>query len=270
MFLYRLPLYILPKTIKKGILPFLNNRGLFSDKETLATYIGGKIYLDFKSSPIEMMKFLGLYERKKTKIFKKKIKPNMTVIDVGAHKGYFSFFTARLMKGTGKIYAIEPEPRNCFWIKKGILANGYKNINIHRIALSNLNGKTLLYKGKKSGHHSIKRNMGLGSTVIETKKLDDLLNENNIQKLDFLKIDVEGAEVEVLEGAQHTLNQADLKITIDLHKRIDREKLYNILHSNNFRIYKFHKKKARIIDKEEFLSQNINEIYAEKSTHDRL
>jgi FkbM family methyltransferase len=237
---------------------------LLPDKFYLIDYIGGKIYLNFKEGVMTREVLLGLYENQKINLFKRILKPNMTIIDVGAHRGYFSFISAKLIHDKGKIYAIEPDPENYSWLKKGLSVNNYKIIEPIQLAFSNKSGFLKLFKGDKSGHHSLTEDMGYGSTSIKVQRLDDFINENNIEKVDLIKIDVEGADIEVIEGAEKILNQENLKIIMDIH-HIDREKLFNIFIKNNYSIYKYNLYRTLKIDKYEFINGEINEIFIEKN-----
>jgi FkbM family methyltransferase len=189
----------------------------------------------------------------------------MTIIDVGVNKGYFSLISAKLMDNTGKVYAIEPDSTNCSWIKKSIKKNNYKNIELFQIALSNKNEEICLYKGFKSGDHSIKKDRGLGFQMVKAQRLDDFVKKHNIKRVDLIKIDVEGAEVEVIQGGEKLLEQKNLNLIIDIHD-INKKKLYHLLNKQDFELYKFKHGKTERIYEDDFLKSNINEIYAKKIT----
>lgn len=236
---------------------------LIPDKYYLIKYHGGKIFLNLRESQMMRARALGIYEYKKMKLFKKLVKPNMTILDIGVNKGYFSLLSAKLMKDKGNILSFEPDPDNCKWIKKSIAANNYKSIRLFQIALFNKNGKKTFFKGAKSGHHSLIKNSGLGSTTIQTQKLDDFIDEENITKINLIKIDVEGADIEVLEGAQKLLKNQSPKLIIDIHK-IDRKKFFNLLENLSYNIFDYNNDGFQKITEKEFLYEEINEIYAEK------
>lgn len=257
-------LYKLPYFLKTIIYLIMNLYSfLLTDKNYLVNCPGGKIYLNLREGIMMRECFLGIYETPKMNLFKRILKPNMTVINVGAHRGYFSFLSAKLMEDKGKIYSIEPDPANISWLKKGLRTNRYNSIKPFQLAFSNKNGFLKLFKGDKSGHHSLTEDMGYGSIVVKVQKLDDFIKENNIKKVDLIKIDVEGADIEVIEGAEELLQQENLKIVMDIHD-IDREKLFDIFRKNNYSIYKYNFNKTIKIDKNEFINGKIREIYVEK------
>lgn len=258
------PLYKLPYVLKIIIYLIMSLYSfLLPDKIYLVSYPGGKIYLNLREGIMTREILLGIYETPKMNLFKRTLKPNMTVIDVGAHRGYFSFLAAKIIEDKGNIYSIEPALTNFSWLKKGVKINKYNSIKLFQLAISNKNGFLKLFEGDKSGHHSLTGDMGHGSTVVKVQKLDDFVEENNIKKVDLIKIDVEGADIEVIEGAKKLLQQENLKIVMDIHN-IDREKLFNIFRENNYSIYKYNLTKITKIEEKEFVNNKIYEIYVEK------
>ncbi|MHA1491431.1 MAG: FkbM family methyltransferase [Promethearchaeota archaeon] len=252
------------------VLEFINSRinrykldKLIPDKHYLVRCPGGKIYLNLREAISERAKFLGYYEFQKTQLFKKLVKPGMTILDIGTNKGYFTLLSAKKMKDEGEILSFEPHPENYYWIKKSISANGYKSIKLFQIALFNKNGEMRLFEGSKSGHHSLVRNKDLGSITIPTKKLDDILADQKISRVDLIKIDVEGAEIQVLEGANNLLTQQSPKLLIDIHE-IDRKKIFRILEKFGFKIFDYSNNGLVKIDEKEFISKKIKEIFAKK------
>jgi FkbM family methyltransferase len=94
---------------------------------------------------------LGCCEFKKMNLVRNWLKPGATFVDVGSNKGDFTLLAAKVAGSDGKVLSFEPEPNNCYWIRKSIEANGYENIKLHDVALSAANGTASLYLGAKSG-----------------------------------------------------------------------------------------------------------------------
>ena len=231
---------------------------LIPNRYFLINVHGSKMFLNLKD-PAMRAYALGIYEYWKTLFFMDFIKPGMTVIDIGANKGYFSLLAAKILNGKGRILSFEPEPGNCFWIRKNIEANDYKIIKLFQIALSDKEGKADLFLGKTEGAHSLNKSwQSLRSEkraiTVETRKLDSILKEENINEVDFIKIDVEGAELEVLIGSQDYLkNKKNLVITMDIHPGVNRNEIYNLLSRNGFKIYSI-EKRHKTISKEDFVN----------------
>jgi len=176
-----------------------------------------------------------------------KLNESDVIIDVGANVGYYTLQLSQYLGNTGKIISIEPDPETCDTLKKNCQLNNLKNIIIHNCAISSKTGVITLYKSEThSGESSIY------STSIENKKssisipsysLDDLLN-TKYSKIDFIKIDVEGAELDVLKGGTKTL-KITKKILIELHEDLlkknkqNSEMILNLLKNNDFKIKLF-------------------------------
>ena len=263
---------IVLKAYPNLFLPFLINfliseLGLYvfiPNKYFLINSPWGKIYLNLRESKQMRQRALGTYEYMEVDWWKKIIKPGMVGCDIGVNKGYYSLFFAKLVGYRGRVLSFEPDAENCVWIRKTLSANFYKNIKLYQIALYNKTGESNFFKGHFSGHHSLIIDFGLGMSKVKTRKLDDVLKEENINKIDFMKIDVEGAEVEVLEGAQSLLKQQKPKLMIDIHN-IDKKKFFNLLKNHGYKIYqcshnfRFDKE---LVNENEFLLENPSTIYA--------
>ena len=199
-----------------GLQPF------FPDEYFNFSFVGGNIYLNVKESSMMLARALGMYEPDKTQTIYSLLKHGQTFIDVGCNKGDFSLLAAKITGENGSVLAFEPEPDNCHWIEESIKLNNYENINLFQLALGEKNEDTQLYLGEKSGWHSLVSTQGnnTGNSSIEVKKrtLDSILGEVVDIQVDMIKIDVEGAEMEVLKGASLMLeNNPDLIMLLDLH-----------------------------------------------------
>ena len=134
------------------------------------------------------------------------LKPNDVFIDVGANLGMITLSAAHAMKGMGRIISFEPFEPTQQLLKKSVWMNGFSGIvEIHQAAASNRNGHQTLHLGATSGHNSLYQ---LASTSIQTPQsvevplvqLDSVVGAGI--SVNLIKIDVEGAELDVLEGAK--------------------------------------------------------------------
>ncbi len=205
--------------------------------------IGGKIYLNIKESQMMLARALGIYEYDKTLTICNLLKPGQTFIDVGGNKGDFSLLAAKITGNKGTVLTFEPEPENCHWFEKSARLNHYDSIRLFELALSDTEGKAQLYLGEKSGWHSLVSAQGTtsNSTIeVDKRTLDAILDENEVNQVDMIKIDVEGAEKEVLAGAEQTLkNNPDLILLLDLHPHmgVDVPAICDYLSNIGFGIY---------------------------------
>jgi FkbM family methyltransferase len=186
----------------------------------------GCLYLDVSESLTMLLRVLRLYEPAKHRTLDQVLRPGMTFVDVGACKGDFTIFAAGRVGPLGRVIAVEPEPANVRALRRSIARNRAHNAEVHELALSDASGRAILHRidvsagtDASSGWHSL---LAGGTGVrheleIETRTLDDLLADLGVDHVDVLKIDVEGWEVAVLNGAGRTLGQIDPIVMMDLH-----------------------------------------------------
>jgi FkbM family methyltransferase len=180
-------------------------------------FAGGLIYLDVDESPMMRRRAENAYEPHKVAAVQRLLRPGATFVDVGSNKGDFALIAARTAGPQGRVVAIEPSPENCRWIRRSVELNGYPNVELHELALSDSEGEAPLYIGERSGWHSLLPGEGAAVTV-RTRTLDGLLEEIACPAPDMLKVDVEGAELAVLAGAARTLEAGgEMWILLDVH-----------------------------------------------------
>jgi FkbM family methyltransferase len=165
----------------------------------------------------------GVHEKYETALFKKMVQDGMVVVDIGANIGYYTLIAARLVGNEGIVYAFEPEPSSYELLCKNIQANGYTNIIPIEKAVSKTNGKTRLYVNLAiTNISSFARDNVLIHTEtpdcleVETITLDDFFRgQVGDDGIDFMRIDVEGAEELVVDGAERVLRNNSLKILME-------------------------------------------------------
>lgn len=151
---------------------------------------------------------LGILEKREMDFFKKTIKKGWTVLDIGANIGYPSLLFSKLVGERGRVIAFEPDKNNLEMLRKNIKVNNCKNIVVVPMAVSDRTGVGTLYvSDSHSGDHRIynlsheKRE----TQNIKTISLDDYFNSEN--KIDFIQMDVQGAEGLVFKGMRKLLNE---------------------------------------------------------------
>jgi FkbM family methyltransferase len=147
----------------------------------------------------------GSYEPHLVQFFKDRVRPGMTVIDVGANIGYHSMLAARLVGGSGKVFCFEPNSENCRLILLGARRNRFDNLRVYPVAASDRMGYSLFttHVGSNGGLLPTTEEALLcpSCAVVPTFRLDDLIQE----RVDVIKIDTEGAEGLVIGGARRLL-----------------------------------------------------------------
>lgn len=144
------------------------------------------------------------------------------VIDAGAHVGFYTVKTAKQVGSKGLVIAVEPDQRNYSFLKLNVKVNKFNNVIPIRVALSNYEGKGLLFLSEKSCAHSLIRAEKVGFTAkskeVSVKTIDGIIEKLQLTRVDLLKIDVEGAEFKVLIGAEKSLKNGKIfRIIIELH-----------------------------------------------------
>jgi len=162
------------------------------------------------------------YEPATTRLFERLLTPGQTVLDVGAHVGYFTLLAARLVGPSGKVYAFEAAPRNYELLAKNIALNGYRQVTAIAGAVTEQAGPYRLYLSRlDNGFHSLfelKLPEPETQEVIEVRgfTLDAFLAEQGWPRVDFLKMDIEGGELAALRGMQEFLRRSpDVKLLIE-------------------------------------------------------
>lgn len=183
----------------------------------------GTVYLDVRESPMMWARALGLYEEPKAAAMRSLLRPGATFVDVGANKGDFALLAASLVGDGGRVLAFEPAPDNCRWIERSLESNPRHPVRLFELALGDADGEVVLHLNAQSGAHTlVAGRAGTQREVrVRLRPLDAVLAELGAPRVDALKLDVEGAEVGVLRGAERTLAaNPDLVLLLDLHPQL--------------------------------------------------
>ncbi|MEX0685408.1 MAG: FkbM family methyltransferase [Balneolales bacterium] len=158
------------------------------------------------------------------------------VFDIGAYIGIFSMFFAKAVGPKGHVYIYEPNPINLDKVKNNLQINGFENAAMYPIALgAKKDTANLAFRGRGTATGSLQENIKsdilneANSTVIEVEidTLDNQISINDLPKPDFVKIDVEGLELDVLNGMQETLKLHKPDLYIEIHGSSTSEKIKN-------------------------------------------
>ena len=138
-------------------------------------------------------------------VFVSLLREGMTVMDVGANLGLYSLLISRAVGPSGKVYAFEPVPEIFARLKEHIALNNATNIVPVPIALSDEKGTVKMsVAGSRS---SFFRHLSGKFVEVQVERLDDFVEREGIEKVDAIKIDVEGAELRVIRGADKTIRR---------------------------------------------------------------
>jgi FkbM family methyltransferase len=172
------------------------------------------------------------------------------VVDVGAHMGRYTITSSNYVGANGKVIAIEAHPYNFKILQRNIWLNRLSNVTAVNCAVYSAEARLKLYLPDEdlgyTMHHSLMANYLISkySQSIERKyieveayTLDKLLQKYGIDQVNWIKIDVEGAEYEVLKGAKGILSEnKQIAILIEVHGKDTYRPTMELLRSNNFNI----------------------------------
>jgi FkbM family methyltransferase len=156
---------------------------------------------------------LGTYEPEQTRLFQAHVRPGDTVLDVGAHVGYYTVLSAVLTGPAGAVWSFEPNPRNAAFLRRHAEINGLRHVRVEQAAVSDAEGTARFDFGTGSGTGHLSAE---GDIEVRTLRLDDVCAAHGIVPR-AVKIDVEGAEAAVLEGFAATVDSARPVIFLSTH-----------------------------------------------------
>lgn len=159
-----------------------------------------------KESALDQQLLHDEFENMEIKFVKRLLRRDMTVVDVGAHHGIYTLLASKSVGWHGRVVAIEPSPRECARLEKHLKLNRCSNVELMPCAAGEDPGDADLHviEGFNDWYNSLRPPITaeLAKTVrVPVRRLDDILSELGISKVDFMKLDVEGAELSVLYGA---------------------------------------------------------------------
>jgi FkbM family methyltransferase len=224
--------------------------------------------------------FCGSYEADELRMLLNLIKihkeKNVIFLDIGANLGFYSIILGKLFEKNGLNYtviSIEPSPREFDRLKKNIEVNNLKNVILKDIAISDFNGKSKFFITKnKTGLSSLEKPEEDQSLqiLVKTMKLDDFLKEIKIEKVDIMKIDVEGAELKVLKGGAETLKKYKPLLMIEVSDKrtwkfnYKAQDILNFLKNNGYKFFIIKNSYLKDLEEKNFYDDNVFAIPDEK------
>jgi FkbM family methyltransferase len=207
------------------------------------SYMGGSIF------------WTGFHHVNEALFLKKYLKSNMTFVDIGANQGEFSLIAASILKA-GRVISFEPVTYQRTLLDKNKMLNNFSNLEIHPFGLSNKESKMPIYTSNDTSlHHGIHEGLStLYSSgnrtqlqeIIELKVFDDLFY-SKMNRLDFIKIDIEGAELFALQGMKKSLTKYQPLILIEINEDTfnsagyTTDELISFFDELNYKFYKIDK-----------------------------
>jgi len=162
---------------------------------------------------IQRQIYFGTFEPHETKLIRFYLRPGMTFVDVGANVGYFTALATKLVGRSGRVIAFEPSPYAFERLQQMVELNRLENVRPIQAGLSNQADRLKLYLGRGSRNHTPTMVPHENATAIEVpvETLDSIMENMGVDRIDFMKIDVEGHEPRVLEGARRLLREKRIR-----------------------------------------------------------
>lgn len=177
--------------------------------------------------------WLGSYECETQKVFEKHVAQGMTIYDIGANAGFFTMLSSVLTGHQGKVIAIEPLPENVTFIKKHLSVNQVRNVTVVEAAAWSRDGGAFFSRGQNTAEGAIAEQ---GDFQVRTVSLDAMIFSKAFPPPDVIKMDVEGAEREALQGAKRTLESFRPVIILSTHGKMVHEECLRFLADINYQV----------------------------------
>jgi FkbM family methyltransferase len=161
----------------------------------------------------------GEFEAAEMAFVERFLQPGMTVLDVGAHHGLYSLLASARVGARGTVFAFEPSPRERRALRLNLLLNLAGNVSVQGLALGSDNGEQNLFvvQGSQRGCNSLRPPEVFSATIpvrVRVVPLDEWLVKQKIDHVNFIKLDVEGGELDFFRGASKLLRQAQAPLIL--------------------------------------------------------
>lgn len=192
------PAYFKGKTFGQTTMPYLGKYVLNAD---LSSYIENRIF------------FRGLFRKDTTNYLKENVPTSGVALDIGANMGAYTFIMADRIGDRGQVHAFEPNPVMHGRLTANVSRNALKNVTVHKLALENFDGTAEFFLPSEGN-----ANQGIGSltsgketgtvpVTVTVQRLDDFVAAQNISRIDFIKIDTEGHDCQVMLGGMESIRR---------------------------------------------------------------
>jgi FkbM family methyltransferase len=189
-----------------------------ADRRLYKTKYGDKFWLNKTSYIDKNIRDFSIWEPVSTKIVKNVVKPGDIVLDIGANIGYYTVIMSKIVGEQGKVLAFEPTKHFGEVLKENIKVNNLENVTVYEYGLSDKDTNSNIFIGDNSATIHWAENKGnlINNETIPLKTLDSMIDSLKIEKINFIKIDVDGHEPFFLKGAWKTISKYKPKILLEI------------------------------------------------------
>lgn len=204
----------------------LKVRSLDRNKEQILTINGYKISIIPDDPGISSeLRIFSVHEPITTQITLQELKEGMTCLDIGSNIGYYALMESKAVGNKGKVLAIEPSPKNFQQMKKSFDLEGTSNIDAYNFAAGEKNDEINFLIHERSNLSKI---IPKGEPVpefanvkkIPLRKIDSFIEEKKLNRLDFVRMDIEGYEIKLFQGLWNALRKFKPMIQMEFHDNL--------------------------------------------------
>lgn len=171
--------------------------------------------------------------------FERVLRPGHHVVDIGGYVGYFTMLAAQAVGAGGRVTTFEPVPDNAASIRRSAETNGFGHVVVEQMALSDGEGRGRIYVEREEGGaaSSTSSLAGSGNEFVEVPvtTLDRYACDHGLARLDLVKIDVEGLEVEVVRGMETVMRTLRPELVVEFASRAAATGCVTLLESRSYR-----------------------------------
>ena len=166
--------------------------------------------------------YLGVYEVHESAYIESQVQPDWVICDIGANFGYYAHMLSAATKGQARVHAFEPSSAlYAALVRNHALNPGFERLHTWKLALSDRVGQVALERAPEInlglGRIQLEGGTGEAFEQVETVTLDQFARDQQLERVDFMKIDVEGAEALVLSGAEETIPRFRPQMMIEIN-----------------------------------------------------
>ena len=186
-------------------------RSLRPGAPLIQTLPGGlSAHLGHTSTSYGMYFSKGYCDREAVEIIHRHLRPGMVMLDCGAHIGEFTLAGAAAMGPDAEIHSFEPDPRNFEYLKENVARNQLNRVVVNQCAVGENDGEVKFHLGLDPTASSVgleSHTQTVNVITVQVKNLSHYAEAHRLERVDFLKIDVEGAELAAVKGASDLLKK---------------------------------------------------------------
>lgn len=208
-----------------------------------------RVLFDFRDL-LQRQMYLGLYEQPETRLVQAVLGSGDVFLDVGANVGYYSLLAAQIVGAGGQVHAFEPMPQNGAALRHTVRENGITNIVVNQVAVGAGPGSLDLFVSDQqignSGWASVVPSGRRAKMVtVERVAIDDYLTSRSIGRVNLVKLDIEGGELDAFRGMRSLLALPDapdllFEVNPDLLERLgsDSRDLTRTISEQGYALYR--------------------------------